>query len=364
MKAFYSFFSLFFISGICSAQYLAKNNTAAGPLLVREAVPSASQQWEKEEDQVNGRISNSKLLKMKNTAEAIVAFFQESCISEGNYSPVWHGEYFSEKTSPGPQMKFGVQCNFNDQGAHLTVMANDLSPLLGHLVLNDKTVLTIRTAIAAKNDCPYFEIKAPRSKIWLVTAHNDLLPYIPVTRKEYLKEAQSELQATRTRFTEELKKKAPIRPLAIQEAEKKAAIDRLNSQYSGIALQIRMRAFLKDYKTDEEYLKQNIEIGTAELDSTLHFMDSLLKYSGTEELTRPAIVSVQAADFRGFEDGISDNMLIRINSAYFKSAVGGETPQFFLVCWQYENPDPAAIDIDRQIEQKFDGQKLKGMLGK
>jgi len=41
-----------------------------------------------------------------------------------------------------------------------------------------------------------------------------------------------------------------------------------------------------------------MEKGTADMDSTLHLMDSLLHHWTVKELNKPAIVSVVAAEFR------------------------------------------------------------------
>jgi hypothetical protein len=363
MKLIYVLLALVFVFPKNSPAQYSANNIKVASLLKSGAFPSARlPQWEREQDQVNGHISSSKLAKMKNVSEAIITFFHDSCLSEGPYVPVWHGEYFSEKNSPGPGMKFGVQCNFNDQNALLTVTANDMSPLLDHLAVNNQDFLTIKPAVAEKNDCPYFE--DGHSKTWLVVADEHQLPYTPVSRKEYLQEARKEVSNIKDLLITYIKQKAPVRPADAQAAEKKSTIDQLTAVYSGIELRVRMKQFLNNYETDEEYLKENIEKGTAGLDSTLHLMDSLLNHWPVNELNKPAFVSVVAASFQGFEDGRSDKMLVRMNPAFLNPAPGVEKPRSFLVTWQYDPSDPMAIAIGRQIEERFNGQKLKELLGK
>lgn len=376
MKLFYVLlvYSVVF-PGTISAQYSAKNINVSqhidvSHLQLNGEVPvTPTPVWEKEQDQVNGHIRNSKLAKMKNVSEAIIAFFHDSCLSEATYSPVWHGEYFSEKNSPGPAMKFGVACHFYDQKAHLTITANDLSLLLDHFVVNDQDFLTIKVPTEIKNNCPYFEnavtgSEGQRSKTWLVAAGDNQLPYTPVTRKEYLQEARAEVNIIKNSFLSYIKLATPVRPASVQDAAKKTILDQYAAIYTGIDLQVRTKLFLKNYKTDEEYLKDNIEKGTAAMDSTLHFMDSLLNHESAKELNRPAIVSVVAAEFRGFEDGRSDKMLIRMNNAYFNLSTGMEKPQFFLVNWHYDPSDAVGCGIGRQIEENFDSQPLKDILKK
>src|SRR5260221_5329700 len=184
MKLFYVLLVLSLVfPGLSHAQYLAESNRTTTPLLTREVAGSANPQWEKEQDQINGHISSGKLSNMKMVTEAIVAFLHDSCISDERYTPIWHGEYFSEKTSAAAQIKFGVHCNFYEQKAKLTILANDISPLLDHLVVNNQNFLTIQPAAAVKNDYTWFtptlpnaeETKPLRSKIWLVTADNHQL---------------------------------------------------------------------------------------------------------------------------------------------------------------------------------------------
>lgn len=401
MKQFYALLALTFFSNLSPAQDLATNspikaniawNKTSDPSVGGETPARKPQPWEKEQDRVNGSIPHSKLAKMKNSMDSLAAFLQDSCISEGPATAVWHGEYIAEKGRSGALLKFGLQCSFPgnngpqgnnaEQGnnAQLMIMANDLSLLLDHLVVNHTDYLTMQPPVAVRNDCQYFEsgeangqtngqatedAKHLRSRIWLVTTGHNQLPYTAITRKEYLQEARTELDNTRLGVIADLKEKMPVRPTAVQEADKAATLDQLNHSYSGIDLQIRTRMFLKNYKSDEDYLKENTEKGTADLDSTLHIMDSLLHHLSADELGKPAMVSVQAADFRGFEDGhAGQHMLIKMNPAYFDAYLGGEKPQLFLVYWRYDPSEPMADGIDRQLRERFDGRKLKEMLGK
>lgn len=93
-------------------------------------------------------------------------------------------------------------------------------------------------------------------------------------------------------------------------------------------------------------------------------MDSLLAHLGAAGLAKPAVVSVAAADFHGFEDGQTNYMLIRMNAKYFNNALGEEKPQLFLVTWHYDGTNASAAELDRQLTEKLDGQRLQEILGK
>ena len=53
-------------------------------------------------------------------------------------------------------------------------------------------------------------------------------------------------------------------------------------------------------------------------------MDSLLTRMPAAELAKPAVVSVASTEFRGFEDGQTNYMLIRMNTAYFNYMLSEE----------------------------------------
>jgi len=193
-----------------------------------------------------------------------------------------------------------------------------------------------------------------------VTRQCEQLPYTPITRKEYLQEARAELTNIKNGIIEKIKLRTPVRSAAIQEAEKKAAIDELNHSYSGADLEVRTRLFLRNYQPDEAYLQGSIEKATASLDQTLRLMDNLASRSTSAELNKPAMVSVEAASFRGFEDNAADrNMLVRMNPAYFNANLSSEKAQLFLVSWSYDPAATTTAGIDCQIRENIDFRQLQ-----
>lgn len=344
---------------VSCAQTLAKNDLISIPYGSSEVSTLSPREWVKEEDRVNGRIPRTKLIKMQRFTDTMVAFLHDSCFSEGDFNPLWHGEYFSGK--------FGIQCRMEDNKSQLTIMANDMSPLLRYLTVNGKEYAGIRPPDGLQKDCPYIEYEDEnhiQTITWLVTNRRRQMPYTPITRREYLQEARAELTNIKNGIIANIKLKTPVRSAAVQEAEKKAAIDELNNSYSGADLQVRMRLFLKNYQNDEAYLLDLMAKGTAALDRTLRLMDSLAIRSASAELDKPAMVSVEAASFHGFEDRASDrNMLVRMNPAFFNVNLGSEKAQLFLVSWSCD-PTASAACIDRQIRENIDFRQLQDMLGK
>jgi hypothetical protein len=266
-----------------------------------------------------------------------------------------------------PGMPLGVDCHFADQQAELTITANNLEPLIGHLAVGRLQFVTMDISPAMKNGSPYFEYTGTDGNViikrWLITGSNQL-PYTPVSRREYLQAAKVELAAMKTVIIAAVKEKVPVRPAAVQEAEKKATIEQLKAMYTGVSLEIRMRQYLKNYRTDEQYLQDHIDNDAAGVDSATHLMNDLLTHMSPAELGKPAIVSVPAVDFNGFEDGHTDKMLVRMNPACFKGGLSAGKPQVLLVEWRYDASNAAAADMDQQLMAGFDAQALRAMLGK
>jgi hypothetical protein len=359
MKLFY--LPLFFLlPSLAQAQMSLDNVTAfnndgtLNPLLNK-----APKEWVKEQDQINGHVPHSKLVKMQNETTAMISFLQDSCFSTTDFIPVWHGEYAIGR--------FGIQCRSEDSRGRLTIMSNDISPLLRYLTVNGKDFAGIRPSSGLQENCRYFEYEEEdhaRIIYWLITPDSNQLPYIAITRREYLQEARAELTGKKNSIIADIELKTPIRSASIQEAEKKATLDELNNNYSGADLRVRLRLFAKEYHTDKEYLDLSIEKATASLDRTIRLMDSIATHSMAAELDKPAMVSVDAESFHGFEDKEADrNMLVRINPAYY-TGTGTDKPLLFLVSWSYDPAGPDASNIDRQVRENIDFRQLKALLGK
>ncbi len=390
MKHFYALLLPFLFLGLfgsASAQFLASNGVSPHPSAGENTLINDAPEWQKQQDLVSGHISGGKLARMRDVSEAIVSYFHDSCITEGGFSPVWHGEYFSDSRGSGKDMKFGVRCEFSDNKTSLVVLANNMNSLLMEpLVVNNQEIAAIRPSSGPDKDHLYFEYEAAgveaaggvaagaegnngagngaqgaetlRNRVWLVSTGGQL-PFVPVSRAEYLKEARMELTAARNAIVAKMKNNMPLRSAEIQNADKKAGLEQLATLYSGMDLQVRAKMFLTGYKTDEEYQNENIAQATAGLDSTIALMGRLSVRMTAAALAKPAIVSVSAAEFNGFEDGHGGKMLIRPNPAYASGECNANAPRYLLVRWQYDPSEPLTGAIDKQIRERFDAQRLK-----
>jgi len=345
--------------------------------------------WKKEHDQIDGHIDHALLKTMSQTTATIVTLLSDSCFPEIPFIPNWHGEFVSEKRSQGSWISFGLECQFqtpaaSDNGgsaanvegnAQIRIMSNDISILFRDtLYVNGKVFQTLKDTLAIRNGFPYCELplavddtanESPlHTRVWLVSASDDL-PYIPVSRKEYLEEAKQEAGSEKNKLVTAIKEKTPLRSADDQKAEKERDMEAIRQTYSGAEREMRLRHFLDSYKSDEDYQKEAVEKGTTDADTTIHLMENLLTHLAAAELKKPAMVSVPAIQFGGFEDNVpGSRMLVKVNPAYFNASLTGEKAQCFLVCWNYNPGIAMAADLDRQLNDKFDFKKLQGLLEK
>jgi len=331
--------------------------------------------WQKAEDQTTGSINRISLAKLKATNTSLVSFLKDSCLADSTLHPIWHGEYTADKadkkTTP-VSLSYGIRCNFA-QSSTLSIMANYLSPLLRHIEVYGQDYTALVSIPTVRNECPHFEPAVPtttaapasKTKIWLVTANPDELPYAVLTRKDYLEQVIASLNTVKQHIIADVKQKAPTRTTADQEAQKNKDLESFRTTYTGAELEMRQRHYLEHYKSDEDYQKEKIDAATADTDSTISFIDGMLHRLSPSTLAVPAMVSPSAKEFEGFADGEPGSvMLIGIKPAAADATATPEKPNFFLVTWEFDPADPAAISLDHQLAKKLDPRVLKNILKK
>ncbi len=253
------------------------------------------------------------------------------------------------------------------------IRANYCGALNDFLTVNGKKYWTIKRPTEVKDGMLYFEYPSSASSpdinglwlyAWMIT-YPGKLPYIPVTRKEYLLEARQEVAKTQTEVIENVKRYTTIRPAAEQEAAKQKEVEYLKKSYPDNPR--RWQRYIEDYQTDEQKLQAAINKMTQQYQATLAIMNNLLQTLSEEELQKPAIVTVIATAFKGFEDDFKErnaNMLIRWNPEYFNKKLSKAVPQFFTVLVRENRRDLPAVEITRLFKQKFRFEVLSSMLGK
>ena len=397
------------IIGVCpylaDAQYLTDNkntlprtnNNAAAPVASdgdnRTTPPPAPTEspkkaparigpWQKADDQSNGNISRSSLAKLKAANTALISFLKDSCLADSTLHPVWHGEYTADKKIADANLSFGIRCNFiatqpagatrsaTTQPATLSIIAGDFNPILRKVTVYNQEYAALATKPSIRNGSLYFEpaTSAPatssKTRMWLVTPTPDNLPYTVLSRKDYLEKVIGSLNIVKEHIISDVKQKAPTRSAADQEAEKNKELESFRTTYTGAELQLRQRSYLEHYKSDEDYQKEKIDAATADVDSTISFIDGMLHHLAPATLAAPAVVMASSREFEGFADGEQGSVILVQPKPAVIDPATPEKPGFFLITWNYNTSDAAAATLDSQITRKLDPRVLKNMLKK
>jgi hypothetical protein len=343
--------------------------------------------WQKEDDRTTGSISRIQLNSFKTINSGLINYLHDSCLTGEAFRPTWRGDFRSEKSGTTLNMRFGIHCRFpaagaasddmTRPGATLSIIANDLSSLTGQVSVYGKDYTSLSPSKGIRNDCPYFELASraalhptedvrgdgfPHSGIWLITANNDDLPYTVLSRKDFLEQVKASLNKNKETMITGIKAKVQVRSQADQNAEKEKAIDALSHTYSGAELEMRKRSFLEQYQSDEDILKEDIAKQSADLDSTVSFIDGMLHRLSPATLAAPAVVPARATEFEGFADGEEGAVqLIQPKASFIEQGSGPEKPRFFVLSLNYD-PTDNSTDIGQQIAKRLDTRFIKKML--
>jgi hypothetical protein len=257
--------------------------------------------------------------------------------------------------------------------AQIEIVANDLSPLAVPMTVNGKTFLTIPYSHRDRKGFPYFEYELAADtssemvqgiQAWVVSYSGEL-PYLPVSRLEYLKEASQEVQAQKDEMIRQLKQYIPVRSEEEQTSFHESQAKLIQDSYSGTVREARLKVLELTNQKDEEYLKARIKAKTAGYDETLALIDSLTKFSRPMDLQKPAMLSTPAADFQGFEDGRpGERMLIRWNKRYFNKKSPAEGTRFFTVIIHYDRDLLHTENLDGELGNQLHLDYLQNLLAK
>jgi hypothetical protein len=354
-----------------------------------ETLAQTPSRWGRSMDYVGNAFAKDQLA----GAEAVVAGLKRMIVDDvypqpRGCDPRWRASY--DAFGPFGRLSFSFESGYfmyfckgpksgmfvgSETETWITIQANDLRVLRGTLEVNGKTVLTMRRPTTTRDGMLYYEI--PRSETsartkdmpvtmaWLVT-YPDKLPYVPVTRKEYLLEATEEVARRQTTDVAAMRKQAVARPAAEQEAQKRKRIEEIERGYTGQAREARISRYLKDYRTDEQRNEALIASVYGNYQKTLELIDGLLRTMPAGDLAQPAIVQDPAVAFKGFLDSRPNfvHMLIRPNPEYFDKRLSPATPQFFTVVVLEEPRLTPSRELVEAFLAKFRFDRVKQMVGR
>jgi len=194
-----------------------------------------------------------------------------------------------------------------------------------------------------------------------------VLPYIPVTRKQYLDRCIAFTARLHDKTIDGLRQ-LPVRSLEEQEKEKKAKLDKFQKQFANDPTKLKANVdyYLSQYKTEQqvkdEQITKAIEIKDRELKA---FTDELEKTTREGLLDSPAIINAMYYNIPSVfqTDPQKGNMLITENPGYIRRDLPGYVPQFVILMWQWNSEHYQPLKVfEKPFFQDFPIEKLQAMI--
>lgn len=205
-------------------------------------------------------------------------------------------------------------------------------------------------------------------RFYMLIHRKGILPYIPVTRKQYLNHSIQHFTET---FDSGIKtfREMPIRSLEAQEAEKKQALERYEKAFAKDPKRLKAAtdSYLSGYQTDEQRRAEQVSKAIEHKNSLLkRYQDELAKTTRDGLLDSPAIILLMhPPDLTTpifVTEAENGSMLITLNSAYVKNDLPKHVPQVLVLQWTWDDTKEATRNIAKLVEENFPIEKLEAMI--
>lgn len=222
----------------------------------------------------------------------------------------------------------------NETGTFIKIFVNNLDWFAGSPLDDSMTVnqLQVKMKNPVKEMWKGFELlNSPGggNTRYVLISRKGMLPYIPVTRKQYLDYYLNYI----TKFYD------------------------------------KMMADIEIYQPDKEQRnRQKNEMLKQKNNALKSYRDELVKTSAAKLLDSPAIVISMTPGIGNTKIFITEaeggQMLVTENPAYLRKDLLKYVPQFFVVVWGWEEPSVSSENIRKIIEANFPVEKLQAMIDK
>ena len=255
-----------------------------------------------------------------------------------------------------------------ETGTFLNIIANKT---LGDIATDDTwtinglPVIMHKPALTKKEGIEFLYPEPGRNVRHVLIHRKGILPYIPVTRKQYLEYCI----IYHTKLHDEVIKnfeQMPVRSLEDQEKEKKAKLDKFQKDFGNDPKKLKANVdyYLSGYQTDQQRRdEQVVKAKKNKEDEQKKFTDELEKTTKEGLLNSPAMVLVKYYSSPSvFETSPEKGlMLVTENPGYIRRELPKHVPQFFIVSltWDDWAPQKKFAEI---FQQYFPFEKLQAMI--
>jgi len=258
-----------------------------------------------------------------------------------------------------------------ETGSWLSVTANEIDGAISGIADDAWTIngLPVRMKFPVLRNIRGFEVQYPEpgsSGRMLLIHRNGILPYLPVSRKQYLEQCiafHSKIWNEATKAIEQI----PVRSMEDQEKEKNATLAKFEKDFGKDPKRLKSAVdyYLSGYKTDQQIRDEQIANSKMHKERELKkFIDELENTTTRGLLDSPAmILQMYLADPVFESDSLKANMVVIENPDYIRKDLPKHVPQVFVITWRCNDwsGQKKVCDI---IEQGFPIEKLQAMIDK
>ena len=282
-----------------------------------------------------------------------------------NFSP-----HFCAHTDKGIIFQPGVM-NENSDGPRVAI--NDFAGLAGSpasdddWTLNGLPVNTLATK-TSENWKGYEVYGDIRDRVRTILLHREgMLPYIPVTRKQYLERCIAVTTKLHNNIID-FQKQMPVRSPEEEEAEKKAKLEKFEKDFGKDPKRLKSAVdyYLSGYKSDQQIRDEEVEKAIKIRDAELKkFNDELEKSTKEGLLDSPAFIRVRYNPDMIFDTNHqTGSMLVTDNPDYIRKDLPAHVPQFIVFTWKWHDDYPPHAKYKRLLLEEFPIEKLQAMIDK
>ena len=205
---------------------------------------------------------------------------------------------------------------------------------------------------------------------YVLIHRNGILPYFPVTRKQYFDFSIDHLIKFYDEQIQEYEK-MPVRSLEEQEAEKNKVLAKYERDYGKNPKRLKSAVdyYLQGYQTDQQGRDEDKNKMIKQKNDVLkRYHDELEKTTKDGLLDSPAIIlsMYQLYDYLPIftTEAEGGTMLVTENPDYIRKDLPKYTPQILVLSWTWSSSSPAQENIRKIIEANFPIEKLQAMIDK
>lgn len=261
-----------------------------------------------------------------------------------------------------------------ETGAVINIFANNLSHFIGD-GLNDCDMnlngFPVKMRYVLKEKWKGYDLYTAEigSSTHSILIHRPgMLPYMPVTRKQYLEHSITHLATMYDKIINNFEK-MPVRSLEEQEKEKNTKLEKFKKDFGSDPKRMKSAVdyYLSGYQTDQQRRDEQVnKTKQTKTDIINRYKDELDKTTKEGLLDYPAcIVVMHSPDLVSpiFVDENKGNMLVVDNPEYIRKDLPKHIPQFFVLTWQGMSSGVRG-EVGKVIKEKFPIEKLQALIDK